>query len=110
MPSQEKLHEWWAQYGRALLGVVVFGLFLHDIFGTHGYIAMRRTKQEIERVQQEMESGKDNTTVNLARKTPVFIVYGTAVSEENNEMHFYDDIYGHDTKLAQALAKGYPYP
>jgi len=54
MPSQEKLHEWWAQYGRALLGVVVFGLFLHDIFGTHGYIAMRRTKQEIERVQQEI--------------------------------------------------------
>jgi len=54
MPSQEKLHELWAQYGRALLGVVVFGLFLHDIFGTHGYIAMRRTKQEIAHVQSEI--------------------------------------------------------
>ena len=64
----------------------------------------------VDRVQQGMQSGKDNTTVNLARKTPVFIVYGTAVAYENNEVHFYDDIYGHDAKLAQALAKGYPYP
>jgi len=54
MPSQEKLHELWAQYGRALLGVVVFGLFLHDIFGNNGYIAMRRTKQEIAHVQSEI--------------------------------------------------------
>jgi cell division protein FtsL len=45
---------WWAQYGRAVLGICVFGLFLHDIFGTHGYLAMRRTKQDIERVQGEI--------------------------------------------------------
>jgi murein L,D-transpeptidase YcbB/YkuD len=64
----------------------------------------------VERVQQAMQSGRDNATVNLARKIPVFIVYGTAVAYENNEVHFYDDIYGHDAKLAQALAKGYPYP
>jgi hypothetical protein len=29
---------------------------------------------------------------------PVFIVYGTALAYENNEVHFYDDIYGHDAK------------
>ena len=40
----------------------------------------------------------------------VFILYGTAIAYENNEVHFYDDIYGHDAKLAEALAKGYPYP
>jgi murein L,D-transpeptidase YcbB/YkuD len=57
-----------------------------------------------------MESGKDNVTVTLAKRVPVFILYGTAVAYENNEVHFYDDIYGHDAKLAQALAKGYPYP
>ena len=64
----------------------------------------------LERVQQEMENGKDNVTVSLARRVPVFILYGTAIVYENNEVHFYDDIYGHDVKLAQALAKGYPYP
>jgi len=64
----------------------------------------------LERVEQAMENGKDNVTVNLVQKVPVFIVYGTAIADENNEVHFYDDIYGHDRTLAQALAKGYPYP
>jgi len=64
----------------------------------------------LERVQQGMQNGKDNVTVTLARRVPVFIVYGTAIAYENGEVHFYDDIYGHDAKLAAALAKGYPYP
>lgn len=64
----------------------------------------------IERVQQEMENGKDNATVRLARRVPVFIIYGTAIAYENSEVHFYDDIYGHDAKLAEVLARGYPYP
>lgn len=52
----------WAHYGRALLGLCVFGLFLHDIFGAHGFLAMRRTKQEIERVQGEIARlNKENT-------------------------------------------------
>ena len=64
----------------------------------------------LDRVQQGMQNGKDNVTVTLARVVPVFIVYGTAVAYENNEDHFYYDIYGHDAELATALAKGYPYP
>jgi murein L,D-transpeptidase YcbB/YkuD len=64
----------------------------------------------LQRVEEGMKNGKDNVTVNLARPVPVFIVYGTAIAYENGEIHFYDDIYGHDAKLAQALAKGYPYP
>ena len=64
----------------------------------------------VDRVKDGMENGKDNVTVNLARSVPVFIVYGTAIAYENDEVHFYDDIYGHDAKLAVALAKGYPYP
>jgi L,D-transpeptidase YcbB len=65
---------------------------------------------DLQRVREGMESGKDNVTVKLARPVPVFIVYGTALAEENGEVHFYDDIYGHDAKLKTALAKGYPYP
>ncbi len=64
----------------------------------------------LERVQQGMQSGKDDVTVNLAKRVPVFIVYGTALAYENGDVHFTDDIYGHDAKLAAALAKGYPYP
>jgi murein L,D-transpeptidase YcbB/YkuD len=64
----------------------------------------------VERVQQGMQSGKDNVTINLVKPVPVFIVYGTALAYENGEVHFTDDIYGHDAKLAAALAKGYPYP
>jgi len=63
-----------------------------------------------ERVQQEMQSGEDDVTVNVVKRVPVFIVYGTALAYENGEVHFSDDIYGHDAKLAAALAQGYPYP
>jgi murein L,D-transpeptidase YcbB/YkuD len=64
----------------------------------------------LDKVQQGMQSGKDNVTVTLAKRVPVFIVYGTALAYANGEVHFSDDIYGFDTKLAAALAKGYPYP
>jgi murein L,D-transpeptidase YcbB/YkuD len=64
----------------------------------------------LERVRHEMQNGSDNMVINLAQKVPVFIVYGTAIAYENNEVHFYEDIYGQDAKLAAALAKGYPYP
>jgi len=64
----------------------------------------------LEKVQQGMQGEKDNVTVNLVKRVPVFIVYGTALAYENGDVHFTNDIYGHDAKLATALAKGYPYP
>src|SRR5258707_5867491 len=54
----------------------------------------------LEKVQQSMQSGKDDVTVSLVKRVPVFIVYGTALAYENGEVHFTDDIYGHDAKLA----------
>ncbi len=30
--------------------------------------------------------------------------------DPNGEIHFFDDIYGHDATLENALASGYPYP
>ena len=53
-----------------------------------------------------MQSGPDNVAVTLARRVPVFILYGTAIAYENNEVHFYDDIYGHDAKLAAGAGEG----
>jgi murein L,D-transpeptidase YcbB/YkuD len=57
-----------------------------------------------------MHEGRDNFRVNLAAPIPVLIVYVTAVVEENGDIHFFDDVYGHDATLKEELAKGYPYP
>jgi cell division protein FtsB len=45
----------WQQYGRGLLGLFVLALLVHDVFGAHGFLAMQRTRAEIEKVQKEIE-------------------------------------------------------
>jgi cell division protein FtsL len=48
-------------YGGALLGLLLFALVVHDIFGTHGYLAMRRTQQEIKKVNADIQQlNKEN--------------------------------------------------
>ena len=42
------------QYGKAIIIVLVAALFVHDIFGTHGFLAMQRTRKEIEKVQADL--------------------------------------------------------
>jgi cell division protein FtsB len=49
------------QYGGVLLGLLVLVLVVHDIFGAHGYLSMRRTQSEIKKVQTELEQlNKEN--------------------------------------------------
>ena len=67
-------------------------------------------KWTMDAVKAAMQSGPDNQQVNLATPIPVVIVYFTAVAEENGEVYFFDDIYGHDKSLDAVLAKGPPYP
>jgi L,D-transpeptidase YcbB len=64
----------------------------------------------VAQVQAAMASGKDNVQVNLTQPVPVLILYGTAVVDPDGKVQFFDDIYGYDDELKQALAKGYPYP
>jgi cell division protein FtsL len=40
---------------RGLLCITLMVLVVHDIFGTHGFLAMRRTQSEIGRVQADLE-------------------------------------------------------
>ena len=47
---------------------------------------------------------KTSSQVRVPHPIPVFIVYGTAFVEENGEVRFFADIYGHDAALEQALA------
>ncbi len=51
----EKIRSLLRQHGRALLGLLVLALVVHDIFGTHGYLAMRRTQEEIKKVKAELD-------------------------------------------------------
>lgn len=62
-----------------------------------------------DRIRSAM-NGNDAQQVNLAHPIPVLIVYATVIVLEDGLVHFYDDIYGQDAALEQALAKGYPYP
>ena len=54
--------------------------------------------------------GDTTMQMNLPRAVPVLILYGTASVEENGEVRFFEDVYGHDTQLQSALASGLPYP
>ena len=48
--------------------------------------------------------------VDLPRRIPVLIVYGTAVAMHEGEMRFAEDICGHDRRLRRLLDAGFPYP
>lgn len=61
MDAGEKFLSLLRQYGRVLLGLAVLILVVHDIFGTHGFLAMRRTQQEIKKVTTGLDQlNKEN--------------------------------------------------
>ena len=43
------------RHGRTILGLLVLALVVHDVFGAHGFIAMRRTQNEIDRVKKDLD-------------------------------------------------------
>jgi cell division protein FtsB len=62
-----KKPSFWQQYGRGLLGLFVLALLVHDVFGAHGFLAMRRTRAEIEKIHREIERlNKEN--IQLAKE------------------------------------------
>ena len=69
------------------------------------WLLQDQPKWTLEKIRAAMQSGPDNQQVNLTRPVPVVIVYLTAIVEENSEVYFYDDIYGLDGALNDALAK-----
>jgi len=64
---------------------------------------------DLQRVKATMNGDQDNVQVNLTTRIPVLIVYGTVAVNEENQIRFFDDIYGYDAALEKALAAGYPY-
>jgi cell division protein FtsB len=45
----------WRQHMLKFLGVALLALGIHDIFGAHGYLAMRRSEKQIEELRGEIE-------------------------------------------------------
>ena len=64
----------------------------------------------LERVKSSMIGDRNDMRVDLATRIPVLIVYGTAAVNEENQIRFFDDVYGYDAALDKALDSGYPYP
>jgi cell division protein FtsL len=62
--SEEKLRSLVRQYGRGLLGLLVLVMIVHDVFGTHGFLAMRRTQNEIKKVKADLDAlSKENAVL-----------------------------------------------
>jgi L,D-transpeptidase YcbB len=65
---------------------------------------------DLDKVQEAMNSGPDNRTVSLKTPLPIVIFYLTAIVVDDDEVHFFDDIYGYDSEMQKVFAKGPPYP
>lgn len=59
-------------------------------------------------LREAMTSGRLQT-VSLPAPLPVLIAYGTVVVKDGR-IHFFEDVYGHDTRLDQALRRRRPLP
>ncbi len=61
---QGKFQSLLTNYGRHLLVVFVAVLLVHDVFGTHGFIAMHRKQQEIQKVKTGLDRlNKENSSL-----------------------------------------------
>ncbi|MBV8518879.1 MAG: L,D-transpeptidase family protein [Acidobacteria bacterium] len=63
-----------------------------------------------EKVRAALASKREDLYVRLDKTIPVVILYNTAVATADGDVHFYDDIYGHDATLAAALAPAHTQP
>jgi cell division protein FtsL len=61
---EERARNILGHYGRHLLIIFVVVLVVHDIFGPHGYLVMRRKQQEIQKVNEQIDKlNKENTAL-----------------------------------------------
>jgi murein L,D-transpeptidase YcbB/YkuD len=73
-----------------------------DPVGLAQYVLRDSPEWTREKIQAAM-NGLSPTTVTLKNRIRVFIVYGTALATEKGNVLFFDDIYGHDQRLEEAL-------
>jgi murein L,D-transpeptidase YcbB/YkuD len=61
-----------------------------------------------EKIRATINGKRDDVYVKVAEPITVKITYQTVVAQANGDIHFYDDIYGHDAKLIASLAPAAP--
>lgn len=116
--------------GKNSLGLVKFlfpndfNIYLHDtpndeLFEkdvrafSHGCIRVEKPAElaqwvlgwDAEKVQNAMENGSDNRTVQLPSKIPVYITYMTAFTRDG-QLNFGNDLYSRDESLVRAVMPG----
>ena len=45
----------WRRHLKEILGIALLALGIHDVFGAHGYLAMRRSEKQMEQLRGEIE-------------------------------------------------------
>jgi murein L,D-transpeptidase YcbB/YkuD len=63
------------------------------------------TRQRIDAAMQAETPAR----VDLAERIPVYLIYTTVVVDFDDDVLFFEDLYGHDARLQAALDAGYPY-
>jgi murein L,D-transpeptidase YcbB/YkuD len=58
-----------------------------------------------ERVAQEMQAEGGPLRVTLRQPVQVMMIYATALAAEDGRVLFFDDVYGHDQRLAELLRR-----
>jgi murein L,D-transpeptidase YcbB/YkuD len=64
---------------------------------------------DADKIEAEMNGSLNNKTVGLKKPLTVVLGYFTATADEDGSTHFFNDLYGYDKDLEDALAKGRPY-
>lgn len=67
--SQAKVNvqesKFWARYARPILALALFLIAIHDVFGSHGLLAMRRTQSQIKQLRGEIDRlNQENNDLN----------------------------------------------
>ena len=65
----------WSRHVRTILGLALLLLAIHDLFGSHGLLSMRRTQSQIQQLRGEIdrlnhENGDLNKQVQALRTDP----------------------------------------
>ena len=53
--NSQQPKSFWSRYARTILGFALLLLAIHDIFGSHGLLAMRRTQSQIRELRGEID-------------------------------------------------------
>jgi len=63
--NAQEPQSFWSRHARTLLGLALFLLAIHDIFGSHGLLAMRRTQAQVQELRGEIDRlNQENTHLN----------------------------------------------